>query len=248
MIDLHCHIIPGIDDGAGTIEDSLEMARIAVENGTRIVAATSHGDFARVEPGEYVRYYVKKLVSLRKVLKKEGIPLKVAGGMELLVNEELLRYAQEHPLPAINGGRYILVEFRFDVSADLAEKSLDRLRGLGWKLVLAHPERYDFIRRDPSRVRALYRAGTVLQINKGSLSGAFGRLASRAADQMLREGIAGVVASDAHDPVLRTIDLEDTAAILDLYYGSDASRILLKRNPYRILSSEPFRRDASWGA
>ncbi len=239
MIDLHCHIIPGIDDGAGNLEDAVEMARTAWENGTRIVAATSHGDFSRVDPEEYTAYYIKKLAALRKVLKEKGIPLKVAGGMELLVNEELLRYAEHHPLPSLNGGGYILVEFRFDISAALAEKSLERLRHLGWKLVLAHPERYDFLRRDPARARSFFRSGVVLQVNKGSLSGQFGRLASRAADQMLREGIAGAVASDAHDPFLRTIDLDDTAAVLDLHYGSNASRILLQRNPLRILKSSP---------
>ena len=101
--------------------------------------------------------------------------------------------------------------------------------------MLAHPERYDCVKRDSAILYALYDKGIILQVNKGSLAGNFGQRAYRRADLMLREGIAGIVASDAHDPVLRTPELDETADLLNLYYGHDAAEILLKRNPGRVL-------------
>ena len=84
-------------------------------------------------------------------------------------------------------------------------------------------------------MEGFWRRGVILQVNKGSILGELGRRAARTADWLLSRGMAGLVASDAHDPVLRTPDLEETARVLDIYYGSSASRILLERNPARIL-------------
>lgn len=235
MIDLHSHILPGIDDGAGTMEDALEMARIAAEGGTTVIAATSHGDFSRIDPEKYLVRYRDTLARFRQELEKNRIPLRVVSGMELLVTEDLIRYGRRHPLPSLNGGKYILVEFRFDIRSQRAFDSLAELRRMGWKILLAHPERYDFIRRDPSRLYQLYDEGVTLQVNKGSLTGAFGRRARFCAELMLREGIAGAAASDAHDPLLRTPDLDDTARILEIHYGREAAEFLLERNPGRIL-------------
>lgn len=240
MIDLHMHILPGVDDGAASMEDALEMARMAAAGGTEAVAATSHGNFSRSslqEAREYLRFYGKRLKEFRRRLAEEQIPLKVCGGMELLAEEHLLSLAEEMRLPSLNGGKYLLVEFYFDIPRQMAESALERLQRLGWEVVLAHPERYDFVRREPECLLALYDARITLQVNAGSLSGQFGRHAFRAADYMLRSGIAGAVASDAHDPVLRTPVLEETAEYLDLHYGNGAAEVLLWRNPLRILRS-----------
>ena len=241
MIDLHTHILPGIDDGAVTMEDSLEMARMAVRSGTKVIAATSHGDFSRGSGGEkwktqeYLRFYGEKLSEFRKRLSEERIPLKVCGGMELLVDENLLEFAKNGKLPALNGGSWLLTELYFDISRRTAEAYLEELMRMGWKIVLAHPERYDFVRREPECLLSFYNARIFLQVNAGSLTGQFGRQAFRTADFILRESLAGAVASDAHDPVLRTPVLEETAEYLDLHYGSGAAETLLLRNPLRIL-------------
>ena len=127
--------------------------------------------------------------------------------------------------------------FLFDTSGSLALERLKRLQRLGYQLILAHPERYEFAKRDPERLKEFYREGILLQVNRGSILGQLGRGAARTADWLLSMGLAGLVASDAHDPVLRTSDLEETARILDLYYGGNASEILLERNPAKILKS-----------
>ncbi len=234
-IDLHMHILPGIDDGAETMEDAVEMAETSVRSGVGTVAATPHGDFSRQEPEEYLKLCSERLKALRSELKLRRIPLYVAEGMELLVNEALIKWGRKHRLPGINGSRWLLVEFYFDISLSRALRMADELTALGYRLVLAHPERYDLARRMPENLNAFYERKFLLQVNKGSILQEFGRKAFRAADWMLTRGIAGAVASDAHDPVLRTSDLEDVADILDMYYGRDAAEVLLERNPGRII-------------
>ena len=235
MIDLHIHILPGLDDGAETMEDALEMARISAESGVDTVVASSHGNFDGYEPEELYERYERKFQTFQERLSEEKIPLKVCRGMEWLVNDRLLRYIRERKLPTINGGGYLLVEFWFDSSRRYVMSALEKLSEAGYKLVLAHPERYDFVRRSPEILIELYRQEIILQVNKGSLRGEFGRGAFRAADYMLAKGLAGAVASDAHDPVLRSPELEETARILDLHYGGDASEILLEETPLYIL-------------
>src|SRR5699024_8990414 len=99
MVDLHIHILPGIDDGAKSLKESVEMARMSAAGGVRAVSATSHGDFSFYEPEEYLKIYGKKLEDFCRALKEEQIPLEVHRGMELMVNESLLKAGRKGPLP-----------------------------------------------------------------------------------------------------------------------------------------------------
>lgn len=238
MIDLHAHIIPGYDDGAQTIEDALDMARNAVSSGVKIMTATSHGDFSSRDPQIMIQKYRRGLSALRSAIERAGLPLRVASGMELLVNECLLHYAEKHPLPSLNGSGYLLVEFYFDIRYGEAVRILEVLRKMGYRLVLAHPERYDFIKQDVGRAVELAGSGIILQINKGSVLREFGVKTYHAAEWILSRGLAGVVASDAHDPVLRTPDLTEVADVLAMDYGAEAAEVLLKKRPAEILKGE----------
>ena len=128
MIDLHAHIIPGFDDGAQTIEDALDMARTAVGSGVRIMTATSHADFSSLDPQIMIQEYRRGLSALRSAIGRARLPLRIASGMELLVNESLLHYAENHPLPSLNGSGYLLVEFYFDIGYGEALRRLEVLR------------------------------------------------------------------------------------------------------------------------
>lgn len=236
MYDLHMHILPGLDDGASDMEEAVEMAETAVLGGTTVCAATSHGKFSRRDPEEYLAAYRRKLEKFRMELARKQISLKVVSGMELLADDKLLSYARDHVLPGYGTSRTILVEFYFDISFRRAAETLDELQRKKYRIILAHPERYDFIRQDYQRARTLCRDGVILQVNSGSIEERFGRSVFNAADYILGEGLAGLVASDAHDSVLRTPDLEETSRILDLSYGTGAFEVLLEENPARILS------------
>ena len=146
MVDLHIHILPGIDDGAKSLKESVEMARMSAAGGVRAVSATSHGDFSFYEPEEYLENYGKKLEDFCRALKEEQIPLEVHRGMELMVNESLLKAGQKGPLPGYGGSRRLLVEFfrlglfedpYVDASAADAKVNTEESRTLAYK---AHQE------------------------------------------------------------------------------------------------------------
>ena len=175
MIDLHSHIVPGFDDGARSMEDALEMARMAADSGVTILAATSHGNLSQGDPGACLRDYRKRLAMLRREVRLAGIRLKLAGGMEILLTGETLRYAERHRLPGLRGGNWILAEFVFDIPQARARKRLEFLDRQGYQVILAHPERYDFVQRDPGCLREIVGERLLLQVNKGSLLGGLWR-------------------------------------------------------------------------
>lgn len=251
MIDLHVHIVPDVDDGPGTMQESLEMARQAAEGGVKILAATSHLDvFRPADAAAHMRRYRKGLLALRQEVRREGLPLKIVSGMEILLNRQTLAYAGRDlagqdlagqdlagrwRLPGFRGGRRLLVEYAFDVPGERALALARSLQGLGYRLLLAHPERYDFIKADPSAAAQLHRMGVLLQINQGSLLRRFGERSFRAADWIIRAGLACAVASDAHDPVLRAPGFWEVRDLLELRFGPEAARELLSAAPARIL-------------
>ena len=190
MVDLHIHILPGIDDGAKSLKESVEMARMSAAGGVRAISATSHGDFSFYEPEEYLKIYGKKLEDFCRALKEEQIPLEVHRGMELMVNESLLKAGRKGPLPGYGGSRRLLVEFFFDISRTTALKWTDELLAMGYQIVLAHPERYDFAKGQPEALEGFWRRGVILQVNKGSILGELGRRAARTADWLLSRGMA----------------------------------------------------------
>ena len=235
MIDLHAHIIPGIDDGAQSPADALEMAESAADCGVRILTATAHMNLDACDQEVHLAKYREGLSALRAGIAKAGIRLRVASGMELLVNDRLLRYAEEHPLPSLNGSGCLLAEFYFDVRYSYAVRMISALHEMGYRIVLAHPERYAFIRQDPERARELADNGVILQLNKGSFFREFGERSYHAARWILSRGLAGVIASDAHDPVMRTTDLAEMKELLETEYGPDTAELLLVKRPGAIL-------------
>jgi protein-tyrosine phosphatase len=212
VIDLHSHILPGIDDGPATMEGSLDLARAAVEAGTRTILATPHiNDDPSIEPARIAA----GLAALRSALAAAEIPLEVLPGGEIAIwrlvdlSDDTLRAL------ALGGGPYILVESPFSpVVGDFEPMVLD-LQARGHRVLLAHPERCPSFQRDPSRLEGLVSAGALVQITAGSMSGGFGSTVRRFTSAILREGFAHVVASDAHDHVKRPPGLREGFASLD---------------------------------
>ena len=200
MIDLHSHILPGVDDGPPTVEGSLELARTAIAAGTRTILATPHInddrsiDAARVAAG---------LEALRPELAAAEIPLEVLPGGEIAMwrlgdlDDAALRTL------SLGGGPYLLVESPFSPAIGAFEPLVLDLLGRGHRVLLAHPERCPAFHRDPERLQRLVDAGVLVQITAGSMTGGFGSTVRRLTATMLRTGVVHVVASDAHDAVKR---------------------------------------------
>lgn len=239
MIDLHSHILPGIDDGPATIEGSLELARAAVAAGTRTILATPHvNDDASIEPARIAA----GLVELRAALAEAEIPLEVLPGGEIAIwrlidlDDETLRAL------ALGGGPYLLVESPFSpVVGDFEPMVLD-LHARGHRVLLAHPERCPAFQREPPRLERLVGAGALVQITAGSMSGAFGTTVRRFTMAILREGFAHVVASDAHDAVRRPPGLQGGFAALerDLPGLGEQAEWLTELVPRAVLDGAPL--------
>ena len=238
MIDLHCHILPGVDDGSPDAEISLSMARHAAESGVTAIAVTPHCNL----PGFRRNYrgpdYRRQLNDLRELLTQENIPLRLYSGAEVFADPSNIRtLIEQHELITLGGSRYLLVEFDFGLPGSVLLRTLEAIAQRGLVPVVAHPERYDAVQRDPGLAAWCFSRGMLLQLNKGSLTGMFGRHAKKTARWCLEHGCVHVIASDAHGPYRRTTKLNDGYDVVAEYYGQDAAELLFSENPAAIINN-----------
>lgn len=231
MVDLHTHILPGIDDGAGTYLEAVKMVRLAANSGTRHMVASSHG----ICQDTTTEDYMNTLTKLRKILKVENIPVTLYSGMEILMNKDTPALIKNNIFLPLNNTRYLLVEFYFKENVKNVCARIGALQIAGYKVILAHPERYKFIQKDPGLAFFLEEHGCILQINKDSLLGGMGKECQELAHLFLQRGLAGVIASDAHGTQVRSPSLDGLTAMLKQRYSERLIHIWLSENPSRIL-------------
>jgi protein-tyrosine phosphatase len=239
MVEIHCHILPEVDDGAWDMEAAVAMAKIARDSGVKKIITTPHfkGEPAALGSVGLFRHQLRLLQSR---LKREKIEVELLPGAEVLCVPQTMELAQTGRLPTLGTGRYVLTEFYFDASAGFMDETLHGLRQMGYLPVVAHPERYGAVQRDPELSARWFHRGIVLQVNKGSVLGAFGRRAEDAAVRMLCRGNAHIIASDAHSPEVRTTDLQPVRHWCMDHLGQAYTKILLEDNPGRIAAGKPM--------
>ena len=234
MIDIHTHILPGMDDGAADIYDSIDMAALAYESGTSVIVATPHCNI----PGAFSNYYGKDyretFQRTKEILKQEVPEITLLAGMEVFTTEAVPRLLAEGRIFPINRTRYILMEFDFGEDPYFAEYMLERVKEINAKPVVAHVERYEFIQDDPDIIYQWKQKGYEIQVNKGSFLGRFGRHAQQTAFELLDANLVTTVASDAHSPVRRTTCMADAYDYLRREYSREYLDILFQTNPQRI--------------
>ena len=239
MIDIHTHILPGIDDGAADMYDTLEMAQIAVTSGVKGIVATPHCNI----PGLYKNYYSEAFAELfretESILEGEGISLTLYAGMEVFLDENVPRLLRDGKILTINGSRNLLVEFDFEEDPDYAKKMLQQIKECRVRPVIAHPERYRFVQDNPQIVYDWREKGYLVQVNKGSIQGKFGRRARKTAKRLLNHNLISVIASDAHSPYQRTPWMKDVYEELLEIYPEKYLKILFEENPRRICEDQP---------
>ena len=232
MIDLHAHILTGVDDGSRNLRESLQMARMAADSGVRRMVMTPHCNI----PGMYENYDSRELrlkfEKLQEAVREAEIPLELYPGMEVFAGEGLAELIREGQLIPINDGNYLLVEFPFEEEPSFMTFLLDTVLEEGYRPLVAHPERYDAVQADPNLAYEWVRMGCALQVNKGSLLGRFGWREQESARLLLEHELAACVASHAQ---LRTPHMSETAAYLRETYGRECVQLLLEDNPDRIL-------------
>ncbi|MBU3178160.1 exopolysaccharide biosynthesis protein [Clostridium estertheticum] len=196
MIDIHSHILPGIDDGSKDMEMSIKMLKIAEEKGTKTIVATPH--YIR---GRYENHY-DKIFDLHQEVqvaaKNAGLKIEVLLGQEVMLDKYALNLCKEKKIRGINETSYMLIEFPMDKLPNDALDLIYELKVLGTKPIIAHPERYEYIIDSPAGINDFITEGCLFQINAGSLQGLFGKKVQKCAKLLVKEGLVSFIASDAH--------------------------------------------------
>lgn len=237
MVDLHCHILPGVDDGAQNMGEALAMLRLARDTGVTEIAATPHFPGNRQSLPRLKEIYDRFLL-LKKAAADEDIDVTLYPGAEILCLPQTPRLAREGLLPTLGDSRCVLLEFYFDTPAREMDALLEEIAGCDYLPVIAHPERYDAVLEDPRIVQRWFVRGYVIQLNKGSILGSFGYRVQKTAQWLLMGGLAHLVASDAHSPRQRTTDMSRVRRQLEELVPMDYVFVLLEENPARLIRGQ----------
>jgi protein-tyrosine phosphatase len=243
MIDIHSHILPGIDDGPGDLEQALEMARRAVADGIRVMVATPHL-FQRKSVGPDAlnekSAILKHLERFRNRLAAEGIALEMLPGCDFPLSADALNLLAEDRVLTVNDGkRYLLLELpHFSMPPNL-EDICFRLQSLGLTPILTHPERQPLIQERPDRLERLIALGCLAQLTASSLTGGFGRRIAKISRQLVKKGYIHLLASDAHNTRGRPPILSQAVSVLSKLIGPEQARAMVTRTPEKIIRGEP---------
>jgi protein-tyrosine phosphatase len=237
MIDLHCHILPGIDDGAADLSVSIAMAKAFVADGVSVVACTPH-----ILPGLYHNsgpQIRQATTHLQQVLDREGIALLLVPGADNHIVPNFVTELRSRHLLSLDDTRYVLVEPPHHVAPPRLEELFFSLLVTGYVPVLTHPERLSWINSHYQLVQRLANAGVWMQLTAGSLSGAFGRNAQYWAERMLDEGFAHILATDAHGVSQRPPNLSEGRELASKRVGDREAQHLVMTRPRGVLLNEP---------
>jgi protein-tyrosine phosphatase len=235
LIDLHCHILPGIDDGATDLDNSLAMARVAVAEGIRITACTPH-----MMPGVYdntgpqVRRHI---AVLQQALDEADIPLRLVTGADIHLQADLSAKLKQGGLLSLNDSRYFLFEPPHHTAPPRLEDAAFDVMAAGYQPVLTHPERLTWIEGHYDTMRNLAHQGVWMQITCGSLTGRFGRRPKYWAERMVDEGLTHILATDAHNLRNRSPLMAEARDMVAERLGEQAANDMVLTRPIGVLEN-----------
>ncbi|WP_053360980.1 CpsB/CapC family capsule biosynthesis tyrosine phosphatase [Bacillus sp. FJAT-27251] len=226
MIDVHCHILPGIDDGAQTMEDSLEMARAAVMEGITTIIATPHHKNGRYEnPREEI---LKSCEQLNNRLQKEGIALEILPGQEPAIYGELIEDFDKRELVPLNDTQFLFVELPSSHVPRYTERMLFDLQLKGMIPVIVHPERNREIHENPELLYQLVNKGALAQLTAGSLTGKFGKKLKNFSQDLVSANLVHLIASDAHNVTSRAFNMAAAYEEIKKSFGTDMQYLFME--------------------
>lgn len=228
MIDIHSHILPGVDDGAKTEEDSIAMAKAAVEQGISTIIATPHHRNRRFD--NYKEEIVTNVAILNDLLKERNIPLTVVPGQEVRIYGEILEDFKKGEIQTLYQSKYILIEFPMGEVPQYAEKLLYDLQVAGLFPVIAHPERNQELLENPDRMYELIRNGALSQITAASLVGKFGKEIEQFSHQLIESNLTHFIASDAHNTSTRGFLLKEAYDLVKDVYGVETYYMFMENS------------------
>lgn len=235
MIDLHSHILPGIDDGSRSLDMSLQMARLAVADGIEEMACTPH-----IYPGLYMNATdgIKSArAALQKQLDEAGIPLKLTIGADVHLVPGLLQGLRDGIVPTLHETRYLLLEPSHHVAPPHFEESVFQLVAAGYVPVITHPERLTWVEDNYHVFRNLVRQGCWMQVTAGALTGTFGARAKYWGERFLGDGLTHIIATDAHSSGRRSPNMSKARDIAERMLGREEAELLVRGRQEHILKN-----------
>lgn len=235
MIDLHCHVLWGIDDGPKSLDESVGLCRALIAKGITGIVSTPHyiPDTKFMAPSECVR---EKAGELQRVLADEALQLKIYTGMELFITPELPDLLKSGTVLSLNDTKYILVEMSTNSVSNYMDDVLFKLQLDGHIPVFAHPERYHRS-MDIERIQSLISKGALMQVNTGSIIGKHGKEVRQFADKLLKAGAVHFIATDSHRNADRFISVAGIRRILIDIVGHENTERILFTNPQRLINN-----------
>ena len=242
MIDIHCHLMPGVDDGSADFAETISMGETAAACGVTDIIVTPHCNI----PGSYGNYYgaeyEQAFDELKQLFADNKIDVRLHRGMEVFGTDDIGALYDEGRVITLAGSRYMLVEFDFHDDAWRVREVLMSLLRRGVTPVIAHPERYDMIQYDLQFALDWVDMGCLLQINRTSLIGDSSSPSVMTAEQLLSLGAIHAVATDSHGIFTRTTELIDAYDHIAAEYSEEWAEILTEENPRRIMENRRVRR------
>lgn len=236
MIDLHCHILPGIDDGPKAISESLEMLKIAVSEGIKVMVATPHWmEGSRFTPS--VDLLQERLSQLRALSEENNVKIQILLGMEIAISPSIPERLEKGQLLPLAGSKYLLLEAPVSYLPEFFEHVVFEVMTMGYTPVLAHPERCVAFQEDPSRLIPLWKRGVLFQLDTDSLKGRFGERAYELAMYILKKGMAFAVSTDCHSAEKRKPTVLRLMDVLKKQLGQSLVEEVFYLNPRRVLQN-----------
>jgi protein-tyrosine phosphatase len=233
MVDLHCHILPGLDDGAKTIEDALAMAEDAIEDGITHLVGTPHAS------PEYSFDFTKVQAAREELQDRLQGRLTLATGCDFHLDHENFTLLKKNSSPfCINQKDYLLVEFNEFSIPPAVDQTLHELQLMGLRPIVTHPERNAILRANPERLAVWVRLGCYAQVTAGSLSGVFGPGAQQDAWTWIEQGLVHFVSTDGHNTDRRPVKLRFAYDAIAAEHGKPLAEALLVENPRAAFAGE----------
>jgi len=238
MVDLHHHLLAGLDDGPPDLETSIAMARMAAADGITHVVCTPHASSRYAFSPALIE---EKLSTLRLALAAESIPLTLATGCDFHLSYDNIKDAIAHPRKySINATDYLLIELPDHGLSTSLEEIFYQLRLAGLRLILTHPERNPTLQRDHGRLAAWLREGMLVQITTSSVLGKMGEIARKMSHTLLAHRWVHFLATDAHNLTSRPPRMAEARDLVAARYGSAYATRLCVENPTSVLSGQPL--------
>lgn len=237
MIDIHTHILPGVDDGARDIKEALTMARLAVQDGITHLFATPH--YGLYQPMSH-QEIAERVAALQAEFDAAGIDLTLLPGYEIRLDDDVFAAWEAHTAGPLGQSRYVLAEPYFNYYDQRTDALLFEFFERGYIPIMAHPERIGPIQDNLALIDSFLERGGLTQITSHSLTGYHGQRAKQVAQEMLQAGLVHIIASDAHHAYRRTPVLAEAQQIAAKIVGESQAKAMVTTNPMAVVNDEPI--------